>query len=373
MPTSPHARRAAVGFLLAVSTLTAATSASSAERDAEDVRADRHHGTLASLEGPADRALQTAMSRTGGARSDGSTETFIGIDGLSHLVSPVAIPGKDGYIYLGADFDTACAFGAHLRPAMTRLSRLANILEKAGKRVFFTVAPNKSVVLKGKLPTDAPQGACSRRGMNVQAKLLDRYKDPRYIPIREALVGAPHPYWRTDSHWNTIGTTVFAQHLALALDPTLARQQSYRKTKRTQLGDLSHYVPGVGAETEVARVPNNGVRTKPARGSAAYDPSLEAVHTELSWTSKPVRRTYPGRTLILGDSFTYVASEALTNLFRRGRFMWVGFPDSVEDYSSAIKKADTVVFSVVQRYATITPLADRAFQDELKALLPQGR
>ena len=373
MPTSPHARRAAVGFLLALSTLTAATSASSAERDAEDVRADRHHGTLASLESPADRALRAAMSSTGGARSDGASETFIGIDGLSHLVSPVAIPGKDGYIYIGADFDTACAFGAHLRPAMTRLSRLANILEKAGKRVFFTVAPNKSVVLKGKLPTDPPQGACSRRGMNVQAKLLDRYKDPRYIPIREALVGAPHPYWRTDSHWNTIGTTVFAQHLALALDPTLARQQSYRKTKRTQLGDLSHYVPGVGAETEVARVPNNGVRTKPTRGSAAYDPSLEAVHTELSWTSKPVRRTYPGRTLILGDSFTYVASEALTNLFRRGRFMWVGFQDSIEEYSSAIKEADTVVFSVVQRYATITPLADRAFQDELKALLPQGR
>ena len=297
-------------------------------------------------------------------------EQFTGLDGLIHVTSQVAIQGKDGYLYLGSDFDTACAFGGRLKEAMDGLAALARIIEKSGRRALFTVSPNKSVVAKGKLPDALPQGECARRGMSIQSKLLDGYRDRHYVPIRRTLVRTPGAYWRTDSHWSTVGTSVLAEHLARELDPNLARAQQYRPTSRRHRGDLSYYVSGTRAETAAARVPHNGVRTVPAKGSPTYDPSLRHVHTDLSWISRPAPRTYPGRTLVLGDSFTYVGLEALSNLFRKGRFIWTGTvprPAVV----AAIKNADTVVFSVVQRFAPITPLISSEFQTELKAALGQ--
>jgi hypothetical protein len=295
--------------------------------------------------------------------------TYLGLDGQIHVVSPDAVPGRSGYYYIGSDFDTACAFGPLLHKAMKRLSRLANILEKAGKRVFFTVTPNKSAVVRNELPDPVPQGACSRRGLRVQAKLLDSYRDSRYLPLRGALSRVRHPFWRTDTHWSTVGAAVFAAHLAAALDPVLARQQKYRRTTRTQLGDLTKYVPGLGAETAPARLPDNGVSTRAARGSESYDPSLASVYTDLAWSSRPARKTYAGRTLIVGDSFTYTAFEALANLFHRGRFIWVGTQDSMRELAAAVKQADTVVFTVVQRFATVTQLVDSGFQRNLRSAL----
>ena len=303
---------------------------------------------------------------TAGARDD--VPTFVGLDGAVHPVSPSVIPGRDGYYFIGSDFDTACAFGRHLEPALERLSRLAKILTRHGKRVLFTVTPNKSVVTRDPLPVPLPQGSCARKGMRIQADLLDGYDDPHYLPIRRDLVNTPHAYWRTDTHWSTAGTTLFAEHVADALDPGLAEQLRYRRTKRTHEGDLAT-VEGLGPETIIGRKPSNGVKTRPARGSTAFDPTLTTLSTDFSWVSRPARKTYPGRTLLLGDSFTYVASEALTNLFRKGRFMWVGFQSSMQELADAVNASDTVVFTVVQRYATITPLVDPTFQAELKALL----
>lgn len=331
--------------------------------------------TLSDLESVASSQLRRAWAPGGRRDAAGDAEepaTFTGLDGQQHVESDPAVRGADGYLYAGEDFDTACAFGAHLRTSLRSMSRLADILEKHGRRVLFTVAPNKAVVVRDELPRPLPQGACGRRGMKIQARDLDRYRDPRYLPLRRALATTPHSYWRTDSHWTTVGASVFAEHLAEALGPRLAGLQRYRSTVRTHRGDLAEYVPGVTDETNRARVPDNGVRTRPAGDSPAYDPSLHSVYTELKWSSRPASKTYGGRTLVLGDSFSYVATESLSNLFRHGHFMWVGF-QPVEDVARAVAHADTVVFAVVQRYATIHPLADRAWQNELRAALRHQR
>ena len=295
-------------------------------------------------------------------------EPFTGIDGLIHLTSPVAVPGRHGYYYIGSDFDTACAFGAVLQNAMDGMARLANIIAKSGRHVVWTIAPNKSVVDRKQLPQPLPQNVCAKRGMAIQSQLLDHFHDPHYVPMRKALTKVPQAYWRTDSHWNTVGTSILAEQVAGKLSTKVAGAQRYKSTKRTHRGDLSYYVPGKGAETGPARVPDNGVVTKPVDGSPAYDPSLQSVYTDLSWASKPKAKTYPGRTLLLGDSFTYVSFEAMSNLFRKGRFIWTG-TESNDAVIAAIKESDTVVLSVVQRFAPITPLINPDFQGQVEAAL----
>lgn len=318
-------------------------------------------------------ALTLAVAGTAQARdvtgiSGGPGAPFTGIDGLIHVTSPVAIPGKRGYFYIGSDFDTACAFGSALEGAMGGMARTAEIIARSGRKVVWTIAPNKSAVERRLLPAPLPQSGCAQRGMAIQAKLLDSYRDPHYLPLRQALTKAPRAYWRTDSHWNTVGTSILAQQVAATLSRKLAAAQRYKTVKRTHRGDLSYYVPGKGAETAPARVPDNGVVTRPVAGSPAFDPSLQSVYTDLSWASKPRAKTYPGRTLLLGDSFTYVSFEAMSNLFRKGRFIWTG-TESDEAVIAAIQQSDTVVLSVVQRFAPITPLIAPAFQSQLAAAL----
>ena len=50
----------------------------------------------------------------------------------------------------------------------------------------------------------------------------------------------------------------------------------------------------------------------------------------------------------------------MSNLFRKGRFIWNG-TESSDAVVAAIQQSDTVVLSVVQRFAPITPLIDPAF------------
>jgi hypothetical protein len=318
-------------------------------------------------------ALSLALAGTAQARDvtgiSGNPGTpFTGIDGLVHLTSPVAIKGRHGYFYIGSDFDTACAFGPALGNAMDGMARLAAIIARSGRTVVWTIAPNKSAVEQRQLPTPLPQDSCARRGMALQTKLLDTYRDAHYVPLRRALATAPGAYWRTDSHWSTVGTSVAAEQVARRLSPKVAALQHYRPTERTHRGDLSYYVPGKGAETAPARVPRNGVVTRPGAGSPAYDPTLTSVYTDLSWVSSPRAKTYPGDTLLLGDSFTYVSFEAMSNVFRKGRFIWTG-TQSDDAVVAAIKQADTVVLSVVQRFAPITPLISPAFQDQVRTAL----
>ncbi|MGC4943373.1 hypothetical protein [Kribbella sp. DT2] len=76
-----------------------------------------------------------------------------------------------------------------------------------------------------------------------------------------------------------------------------------------------------------------------------------------------------GKSLIIGDSFSYFALGNLRPLFADGTFLWTGHV-SEADLIAAIKGADTVVIQIVQR--SITPghaFATKAFRDKVAAAL----
>jgi hypothetical protein len=160
--------------------------------------------------------------------------------------------------------------------------------------------------------------------------------------------------------------------VAKALSPRLARKQRYLKTSRTRVGDLMMFTGSDTAETAPAWLPNNGVVTTAAPGSATFDPTLSKIYFDQSWVSRPARKTWAGSTLLLGDSFTYTALEPLRNLFARGRFMWLGFTDPAK-VVDAVVRADTVVLTVVQRYIHVSPLQNNVLRAELKAALKQNK
>lgn len=298
--------------------------------------------------------------------------SFAGPDGIYYERSPFMVPGNNGTVYFGEEMDIACAVGRHYPSSIRSLAKLAATIRRTGRRVVFTIAPNKSAVNKRDLPADLPQELCDVQGIAAQDRALDDYRNPDYIQMRrklakEAARGVPN-YWHIDTHWDTLATSKYADALAGKLSPQLGRIQSFRSGKETILVDLSFlgYL-GTTYETLPARFSTTKVHISPANGSPTYDPENE-IDPELAWDTKPAGRTWPGRTTLIGDSFTYRGLDSLMPLFRHGRFMWTGIAPT-QSIINAIPTSDTVVIEIVQRYTPFSILTQPTFRQAVKKAL----
>jgi alginate O-acetyltransferase complex protein AlgJ len=301
----------------------------------------------------------------------GTAGPFVGIDGLFYNPADFIVEGQ-GELFIGQDFDMLCGAGKSFDRGVHRLAELASIIEKSGRRALFALAPDKSSVDTAALPSPLPHGECDAAGMQHQQEVLDHDANPQYVQVRKQLTRTPYSYWKTDAHWNTVGASVYAEQVARKLSPKLARKQKFNKTTRTEFGDLVNPVDNPTPETAPARLPANGVTMSPAPGEPTYDPTLKHIYLELSWNSGPARKVWPGRTLFLGDSFTYTALESLGNLVRHGRFLWLGY-HSNDELADAIKDSDTVVITVVQRFASVSQAQSPSLLRTVKQALRSRR
>lgn len=313
-------------------------------------------------------ARGSTTTAPGGARAANATG-FFGADGLFYDYAPLVIGGYSNEYFLGQDFDVACADGQQFARGLKRLGRLAKVIEAAGKRVVFTVAPNKTSVNSDNIywPT-VPHGSCGSFGVTDQNTTLDTFGDKRYLAIRRSLADDPREvYWKTDAHWTTVGSSVFATELAGRLDKKLGRRQKYLPAIRTELGDLYQLLGLTSPETASALVPHDGVSVTPVPGSGGFDPVAGVSFTH-SWTSTPAKKTLRGKTLVVGDSFTYLGLESLRPLFARGSFVWIQ-PTMLDRIVTGIAKADTVVIEVVQRFVSTSILATDTFRTAVRRAL----
>jgi alginate O-acetyltransferase complex protein AlgJ len=312
--------------------------------------------------------LAPAAASTDYARDVGGT--FVGADGVLYESAPFVVESPEGDLFYGPDFDIACAFGAGAVRPMQKLTRLARMIEKSGRTVIWTAAPSKTLDERQLDDVRPPHGRCDRRGLREMRRLVDEYQDPNYLPIREALAASRRQvYWRTDPHWTTVGGSIWAKAIAAELDPRLGRRQHYTYGTETAVGILNSMRDIHTPETLETAMPAVRVRSTIAEDSVLpWDGYPQGV-TDYAWNSKPARRTWPGRTLIYGDSFTFYALPNLLPLFRHGRFMWIGAVE-VDDVVRAIKDSDTIV---LEAYQTFMPLGHvlttKAFRTQVRDAL----
>jgi hypothetical protein len=297
-------------------------------------------------------------------------ETIVGSDGATYSASPSVVAGRNGELFYGRSFDLFCADGSgNFARSMDQLARLAKVIRRSGKRAVFLIAPDKAHVLgRNLVRSELPHGACDRRGIKAHGRLLDAHPDRSHLPIRKALAQDKRRiYWKTDTHWTTVGAAIYAKALATALDPALGARQKYKRGKKiTALGPMAYNIGSDEKETVPTLRPAGGVKVRTARGSLDLDDGDYVV--DHSWVSSPAGRTWPGRTVLLGDSFTFIALENLRPVFRKGRFLWVGNIPQAE-INKAVAKADTVVIEVAQFFATVSQLTTDSFRTSIRAAL----
>ena len=348
----PKARQQSLLAALALAVVLAGGAATAAT-PALDATPDRPVTGHADPDSPTELELAWDRAGTVAGRDTGPVRTFLGQDGLTYGASLPLVEGGDETVFFGEEFDAACAFGPKFDKGMARIAKLGRMIEKTGRRVVFTVAPNKSAVDKAALAqVQLPHGPCDARGIKQQDHTLDTFEDDNYLPLRSKLANRAGrgvgEYWRVDTHWTSIAATQWAYDLADVLDGRLASRQSYRpdtESLRVNLWFLG--LVGEIVETARGRATTTNVTVAPKPGTNVTDPNLPSPTIE--WKSSPRSRVWPGRTLLLGDSFTYRAIDPLMHLFAHGQFLWIGHTP-MATLLDGIERADTVVIEVVQRY-----------------------
>ncbi len=290
---------------------------------------------------------------------------IVGANGKTYDTAPFVVPGLGGELFLGPDFDVACALGKRYVRAMKTYAKVAELIRESGRTVVFTAAPNKSSVFPNRLDlATLPHGPCDSKGIAAQTRVLKRFGDPDYLSLVEPLRATLHQaYWKTDPHWTSVGGSVFAKQLAHHLDPRLAKRQRYTYGTEVGLGMLAAHLGSEETETLETAFPNTGVKVKTGKGCADWA-GYPTLIFDTCWASKPAKRTWPGRTLLLGDSFMMYALENLRPMFQQGTFMWLGHAD--RDVAKAVRHSDTVVIEVAQLFVPGTIIATQSFRKALR-------
>ena len=285
-------------------------------------------------------------------------DSWVGIDGQTHQSTSAkvvaATQGSDE-LFAAWEFDDACRAGEDFLRGLRTMSRVAKVIRKSGRRVIWTVGPNKSSVLTHLLDlTTLPHGSCALQGLADQQSLLDNYPSRDYQPLRTKVASSKRQtYWRGDIHWSSVGASIWVKDLARRLDPRLAKRQQWYSTVASYWGLLYQYSDVPTSETAPAVRPTKFVKVRRTRGIEpdAALPTNDVLRTgpitDLAWRTKPARATWPGRTLLIGDSFTLSAVELLRPLFHHGRFLWFK-AEAPEKIAKAVVRSDTVVLELVQ-------------------------
>lgn len=296
-------------------------------------------------------------------------DTIHGTDGQIYQRSPVAVPGKDGHLFFGPDFDAACAQGNGFMKSMDALSKLARIIDKSGRTAVWTLGYNKSSVMPDKLdPKAFPHGDCDAKGLATQARIVREYQDPNYLPLADKLAGSRRQtYFKTDPHWSSVGGSVFAKALASHLDRKLGKRQHYSHGTELWQGMLNDLQGIYAPETVQTAFPDTTV-TSTTRPTSADWSGYPTLIYDYSWKSSPARRTYPGKTLLIGDSFTMFSLQNIRPLFRHGHWMWYYHCD-LDDVIDEIVASDTVVIQIFQLFTAGTTITEPKFLRKLRRAL----
>jgi alginate O-acetyltransferase complex protein AlgJ len=255
------------------------------------------------------------------------------------------LAGEDGWLFLIDEQNRSCGPPIPFGLALLRWEALVSLSRRSGARTALLVPPDKSAIYAEHLPEGHGPGSCGQRGKAEFWGLLERAR-AGVVPLREELLRRKRRhgddlYARKDSHWTSLGALVLVE---AALE---------------RLG--------------------GGIRVEPSEvvdpGRAQYTGDLTTLlgapeqdsKAQRTVRRKPTAARVPGRTLLVGDSFSEAPIPLLRPYFADLRIVpWVG--TRPRRIAAEIERADTVILETVEREIAFRASDAGPVQPVLRAL-----
>lgn len=271
------------------------------------------------------RPAQDRASLTAGAAAGRSTAKQTQPPATASQV----ITGRDGWLFLQGVFNRACTPFVSFEFAASRWEELLRVIRDSGRRVELLVAPDKSTIYPEYVAADTPDLLCALHGTAALWSVIESRSAVQagIVGLRKPLLAAKRPthdllYYRTDSHWNSVGSLTFVESTLPALSRT------------------------------VRVLPAEIVNT----GYARYSGDLLALLGEKGSEQAPGRTikraagapVVPGRTVVVGDSYADAAMSQVSPYFASiGLLYWVN--NSPQQIADGIAGSRNVVLETVER------------------------
>jgi len=284
--------------------------------------------------------------------------------------TPQVLEGKDGYLFLKDAFDAACNGHGTPQSITDNVKRFADIIQRSGRQIVISIAPDKSSVLVDKLPEKNVQSECHRTHQDQLWKSLSDAGIPGYVDLRSALIKEVERnrrplYFRQDSHWNQEGSLVAVREVVEKFQPNIWDGNAVTFAGVTSYtGDLEAMRGG----SKVDETPNFAINRSQIRlVSSQQDENYPPGYRRLSEMSGPVGSLIKGKTMLLFDSFGMGAIEQIVPYFQKMKT--VHFETfQAEKWIEEIKAADNILFMCVERglgYRLTYDMGNSKFLDAL--------
>lgn len=284
--------------------------------------------------------------------------------------TPQVLEGSDGFLFLKDAFDAACNPHGTPSSVSANLKRFADIIQRSGRKIVITVAPDKSSVLTDKLPSDHPQSECHRLHQDQIWKSLKEADIPGYIDLREtfrdAVVETRRPlFLRQDSHWSSDGSLVALKQVVEKFKNGVWRDSDIAYNGEIDYtGDLEAMRGG----TKVDQSPFFSINRPTIKVvQEQYDEAYPPGYRRLSEMSGPDGSLIEGNTLMLFDSFGMAAIEQVVPYFKKLETMNFNYFET-NKWIERIRASQNVWFLCVERsleYRLTYDMGSEKFLDAL--------
>ena len=288
--------------------------------------------------------------------------------------TPRVLEGSDGFLFLKDAFDAACNSHGTPQSVSANLKRFADIIQRSGRKIVITIAPDKSSILTDKLPSDNPQSECHRLHQDQIWKSLAEAVIPGYIDLRktfrDAVVETREPlFLRQDSHWDSAGSLVAIKKVVEKF-----RTGVWSDSDIAYNGELDYTgdLEAMRGGSKIDQSPFFSIHRPSIKVvQEEYDEAYPPGYRRLSQISGPEGSLIEGNTLMLFDSFGMAAIEQVVPYFKKLETMnFNSFETS--KWIEIIRASQNVWFLCVERsleYRLTYDMGAAAFLDALDKAL----
>ncbi len=291
--------------------------------------------------------------------------------GLLKSTTSNVIAGKNGYLFSAEELDDCTASNTmsekELNDIICVLDSIDEYCSDRGVKFAFTVAPNKSSMLKNELPYYIRKSGSPGNYERLKEKLSGR---AYFIDLTDGLRGNADMYHKTDTHWNNLGALSAYRSIMQGIGKE--NYKAYDELEFTKKycweGDLtdllypdkkpvSDYQYVSELNSSVAKNFEIGIRREQSRFTPPeYLEYITDDRDNKIQDIKTKNRKESGSVIILRDSFARALMPYFIDNFRSCEFV---ISNGVfNSYRHSIENADYLILEIAERnlnYITDSP------------------
>ncbi|WP_181832646.1 alginate O-acetyltransferase AlgX-related protein [Bosea caraganae] len=289
-------------------------------------------------------------------------QAWLSFYGFGVSSSPRVIAGKDGWLFYTEDGSLSDLLGktppdqALTDAWVSSTKQRAAWLAERGIQYRVVIVPDKHSVYRDKLPPLLRPARKTR----LDYLMAGLAAEPSVIDLRAEMTAKrsfPHDlYFRTDTHWNSLGASVAYSRIMASLDAPVAEGEFALALGPSRPRDLAVMARTESSEADI--VPSQGSKATCAPGQVLPPLGLD-VGAVLAMSAA----TCPGEqstALIFHDSFMVSLTPFIRQGFERTVFAWTRPSDDLFVRMVEQEKPTVVIEERVERFMSFAPGTDLA-------------